>query len=1522
MTATLHKVMAGNGYLYYLRQTAAYDVSDRGSSSLSDYYSARGEAPGRWHGDGLSALGIQPGDEVTEAQMKALWGVGRHPNADAIEAQVITAEIAAGAKPGEATRAAERASRLGNPYRMYSGGSEFRRRSAEAFAAFNTARGHDPHAAIPEADRARLRTRVAREMFADRYGRAPLDQRELSGWVAQISRPSSAAVAGFDITFSPVKSVSVLWAVAPRETGDLVQAAHEAAVDDALTWLQQHALYTRLGRNGVRQVEVEGMVAARFLHRDSRCGDPDLHTHVLIANRVRTLDGRWRTLDGAMIYRAVVTVSEIYNTRLEAHLERLLGVTFTERPGTDPSKRPIREIVGIPMELIEHWSQRDAAITRRLGELSVAFQQQLGREPMPAEMYRLAERATLETRPAKHGLRTRAEQHADWRAHAATILGGRDALAHMLSAVTNGSQRERPVTDRAWLTAAADRVVAQVSAQRSVWQRHHLRSEIERHIRGRVAPHDVDVIADQLEREALSPSRVIARGNPDAAAHPVLRRVPAMFAHRDGSSVHAVAGAQHYTTASALDIGARLIDLSLQPGGRALTPDVLAAAVDAYQRDPAHRDRQLNEGQLAVLTMFAHSPMRIHTANAPAGTGKTTTMRVLVDAWHRSGGTVVGLTPTAAAADVLRESTSARAETVDKLLTVLAAHTPGHAHDTDRRGPPPLPQWVLDIGPSTLVLVDEHIQLADAKRVRLLEFLASRDATVRCLGDDRQLPAIDAADAATDMAEANPPATLTQVVRFASPGEAAACLQLRDGDPAGLGWYLDNGRIHTGSPAATCDDAYTAWIDDHISGHDALMLAPTHDIVRELNHRARSDRLARTHHPPGPNTLLSDTNYASAGDLICTRRNNPRLRVGDTDWVRNGYRWTVTTVHPDGSLTARRLHAGHLRPGTVHLPADYLRAHVRLGYAVTINAAQGLTVDTCHVALTGRETHNQLYVALTRGVHANHAYVPTALDGSEASFWTEPAVLPRTAVEILCRILGRDTTPMSPYAELRTALDPARRLGRAVDIYLDAVGMAAEHAVGDTVLARLDAAAETIDPHLTDSPSYPVLRQHLAILATRGRDPVAALHMAATERELDTATDIAAVLDRRLDPTGRHSTGTGPLPWTHCFPNALGSEHLHARAHIIADLAAQIAHDTAAWTPVTAPRWAQPLLHSDPRLLADLAVWRAAHHIDDTDTRPTGPPRYPALERIYQQLLDARVTDTIGDLHYATHTWSALAKRLDARLLTDPYWPVLADKIDLAARAGLPIETLLGTAAASRPLPDDMPAAALWSRLQIEPAALHTTTDALRPYWTPQLAELLGTDTADLLINDPAWPRLVAAIDHATASGWTPRDILATAYELLLGGQADTGSIRPHQLTTALAWRAEALLHTDIGSAPVSPADPIPDTAPEDPFDEPLRTLTDTELIQQIDDLHQRLTLADTYTFLFSSDEPSESSRLRAQLDGLHAERDRRHHLTPDQLAAERKNRHATDPTGENSVEPHDLGHHDPTIQPPHDIGP
>ncbi|WP_433679951.1 MobF family relaxase [Nocardia sp. CA-119907] len=1553
MTATIHKVAAGNGYQYYLRNVAANDVSARGRSSLADYYTAHGEAPGRWHGKGLAALGLQPGEEVTEEQMKSLFGLGRHPNADAIEDAVYDEQIRLGAKHKDAAQAADRASRLGNQFRVYAEVSEFRKRCTEAFTRHNIEHGFDPHEAIDDDERARIRTRVAFDMFCEQYGRAPLNERELSGWVARNSRPNTVAVAGFDITFSPVKSVSALWAVAPRTVAEKVELAHQRAVRDALGWLEEHAVFTRLGRNGVRQVDVEGIVAAQFTHRDSRAGDPDLHTHVLIANRVRTHDGKWRTLDGTAIYKAVVTVSEIYNTRLEHHLEDLVGVEFAERPTTDPSKRPIREIVDIPTPLIHAWSRREAAIKERVGDLAARFQHRFDREPTPMEMYALAQQATLETRPAKHHLRSLAEQRSTWRSQAMALLGGRETLSSMVVTALNPVRQQRVAVTAGWINHTAQRVIEVVSEHRSTWTATNLRAEIERQLRGHIRSQDWGQAAEAVLAETLSPEHVIARADPDLTDEPELHTVPDLLRRRDGTSVYTTFGAQIYTSARMLSVEQQLIELSVQSGARQLPPDLVTAAVHRYNtRNP---DRPLNAGQISVIEGFASSNLRIRTTNAPAGTGKTTAMAVLTEAWHTSGGRALGLAPTASAAAELGKAIGTRVETVDKVLDVLDRHTP-HPDNLalDREAPPSLPQWILDIAPDTLVIVDEHVKIGNLKRLRLLRFLHDRGATIRCIGDPHQLASIEAGGADTDMDAAAPEATmtLTHVVRFASNAEATASLQLRDADPAALGWYLDNDRIHAGHSGATHDDAYTAWITDHLAGHDTIMLAATHDVVTELNARACADRIARNGGVIGAETVLADGLRASVGDTIRTRRNNRQLRLGDNDWVRNGYRWTVTAVHSDGSLTAEHLRSDNELGHSVRLPADYVAINVRLGYAATIDSAQGITADSCHVALTGGESRQQLYVALTRGIHANHAYVPTALDGSEGSFWSEPTVFPRTAVELLLRIFGRDGAQKSAHTMLRDALDPHQRIGRALDIYLDAIGVAAENTLGTDGLERLDTAAEAVRRNLTDSPAYPVLRQHLAMIALSGRDPITALHAAANARELDTADDVAAVLDWRLDPSGTHSTIDGPLPWVSGIPRGLRTEldatQLAARARIVANLASQIRDDIQTWTPATAPHWARPLIGSNTRLLADLAVWRASLHIDDHDPRPTGPARYTQLEREHQRLLDARVTDALGDIHLPATKWAPLITRLESRILTDPWWPILADKIEVANRSGIDIQARLTHAAAQRALPDDMPAAALWSRLELELVAADTGTGTgtgtgnLTPDWTNELHQIIGDDTAHRVINDPAWPRLVAAIDRATSTDWTPAELLTTAHELILTAQPDpTANLHPDQYADALAWRIDALLHESTHPSPepaMHPPEPEPhhpshpdSTAqPPPPSDNPLdvadpvQMLTDDQLTQAITDISQRIYLAETEAILYgpapgtaSADTTAVDTTtwLQDELAYLNVEQQRRAQLTPEQADAEDTFRagHQNDNAAEDLPE-YEL---DPVIDPP-----
>ena len=194
-------------------------------------------------------------------------------------------------------------------------------------------------------------------------------------------------------------------------------------------------------------------MATAFTHRDSRAGDPDLHTHVAVANKVQTLDGRWLSIDGRVLFKAKVAASETYNTALEQHLRATLGVRFAERLDSDPTKRPIREIVGVDPRLNQRWSTRRAHIKVRQGELAATFQRDHGRPPTPVEALQLAQQATLETREAKHEPRSLAEQRATWRAEAEQVLGGRRAVKAMIRWALSPRPAAGVTVDAAWVAA-------------------------------------------------------------------------------------------------------------------------------------------------------------------------------------------------------------------------------------------------------------------------------------------------------------------------------------------------------------------------------------------------------------------------------------------------------------------------------------------------------------------------------------------------------------------------------------------------------------------------------------------------------------------------------------------------------------------------------------------------------------------------------------------------------------------------------------------------------------------------------------------------------------------------------------------------------------------------------------------------------------------------------------------------------------------------------------------------------------
>ncbi|HTY27490.1 MAG TPA: exonuclease V subunit alpha, partial [Mycobacterium sp.] len=216
--------------------------------------------------------------------------------------------------------------------------------------------------------------------------------------------------------------------------------------------------------------------------------------------------------------------------------------------------------------------------------------------------------------------------------------------------------------------------------------------------------------------------------------------------------------------------------------------------------------------------------------------------------------------------------------------------------------------------------------------------------------------------------------------------------------------------------------------------------------------------------------------------------------------------------------------------------------------------------------------------------------------------------------------------------------------------------------------------------------------------------PAAVLAAAIRHAPLEGAADPAAVLDSRIDPTGGQADRIGPLRWLPAIPARLQHDprwgaYLARRATLVEELAAQIRDTAHGWSTATAPAWATPLLSENRALAAEIAVFRAALGVPATDTRLLGVPQYPARTRAVQTLLHTHATKAIGRRGADTRRWHALLDAINPHIRADSYWPQLAAHLTEAARSRPDLAQLVETAAAQAPLPDELPAAALWWRL-------------------------------------------------------------------------------------------------------------------------------------------------------------------------------------------------------------------------------
>jgi len=271
--------------------------------------------------------------------------------------------------------------------------------------------GGDPISGVPLGRAypvfAALAERVSRKVAALPQD---LEPRQREARVAEIeaverSRRTPSAVAGFDLTFTVPKSASVLWALADPRSQAAVAEAHRAAVHDALAFLQARALFTRTGAGGCAQVPTRGMLAAAFDHWDTRTGDPNLHTHVVIANKVQGPDRAWRSVDSRALHHAAVAVSELYDDLFADHLAARLKVRWGWR-SRGQRRTPAYELDGIDDRLVSAFSSRSVQVDAPMREALVDFLHAAhGRGPTRVEVLRLRQQATA--RPGRSRPRIR-----------------------------------------------------------------------------------------------------------------------------------------------------------------------------------------------------------------------------------------------------------------------------------------------------------------------------------------------------------------------------------------------------------------------------------------------------------------------------------------------------------------------------------------------------------------------------------------------------------------------------------------------------------------------------------------------------------------------------------------------------------------------------------------------------------------------------------------------------------------------------------------------------------------------------------------------------------------------------------------------------------------------------------------------------------------------------------------------------------------------------------------------------------
>ena len=848
----------------------------------------------------------------------------------------------------------------------------------------------------------------------------------------QAQSKARQSVAFFDATFSATKSVSVLGvaferaAVEAETAGRWVEAqawrAHHRAVEDAvqagarasIDYLQDVAGYSREGtQQAPRWIDAHQFIVAGYLQHDSRERDPQLHCHQAIFNGVECADGKWRTLDGAALYLHRPAAGAVGERVMEAHLAEALGVRFETRPDGKA-----REIVGVSEQLMEMFSARSRAIGPKVEKLCREWEQLHGAPPNALERTRLAQQATLLTRPSKsHDGETIGQRLQRWEQQTRAEVG--DGLRSVAEQVLAARQDAGPVAE--WdPDDVVSRAVARVAAGESSWTRADAMRAVSDCLPARLGlgPEQVRPLLDQLTDQVVVEA-VRLSPTPDLSLR------PAEHLLADGGDVYARPGSPRYAAPGQLAAEQVLREAAVERGAMAVTPVVVDNLLDRYREHGI----ELGADQAAAVRGVLTSGAQVEVLSAPAGAGKTVVVGALNEAWTDHGRRVWGLAPSQNAADVMSDEGVAAVNITRWLMQPTSGLSEGD-----------------------IVVVDEAGMATTQQVVAVHERCRAAGAKLLLVGDPAQLGAVGPGGALPDLLEHAKSYGLAEVRRFRNEWEGPASLGLRAGEDAVLGEYEARGRIRAGGDESEAESAaLRAWTADVVEGRESLLLVGSNDAAGRVSGMARAELVRLGRVAEDGVYLGRDGNTAGVGDVVQARQNG--WRVASSRVPINRATYTVTEVHEDGGLTVVPT-GGQAAAFT--LPGDYVGTNVALAYASTVHAAQGRTVDTAHAVLGSGAQLSQAYVALTRGRHANTAWMITRAQVPDSPVGEAVEVKDRTGRAVLGDVLAREHRDQSALAERDDLAAEEASESTVVGQLLDGIDRACAGRTGD-LLDRLAA---------------------------------------------------------------------------------------------------------------------------------------------------------------------------------------------------------------------------------------------------------------------------------------------------------------------------------------------------------------------------------------------------------------------------------------------------------------------------------